>query len=203
MRMATLDSVAGSTNAGAIVDRVGILYRTLFLPTDLAAYRELLDGIQQACARDHGASAAWDRGAGQWQSIPRRGPLTALLVPALGSFEEAQVRAEAGARAARVLVAATKRRLAGAGLPESLDTLVPDWLSAVPRDPYTDKEPLRSKLGDGGMLVWGAGPDGEDDGGPTGRDRYDDDVQAGNDDLGLWMVPDRPAPKPAAPAATE
>lgn len=203
MRMATLDPVAGSTNAGAIADRVGILYRTLFLPTDLAAYRELLDGFQQACAQDSATSGVWDRVAIQGQSIDRRGLLSAMLVPALGGVSGAQVRAEAGARAARVLIAATKRRIAGAGLPESLDTLVPDWLSAVPRDPYTDKEPLRSKLGDGGMLVWWAGPDGEDDGGPTGRDSYDVDIQIGNDDLGLWMVPDRPAPKPAAPAVPE
>lgn len=203
MRMTALDPIGGATNAGAIADRVGILYRTLFLPADLAAYRDLLDGFQKISAQGVARRDAWGHIAGSEKSIPRRGPLTALLVPALGAVEGAQVRAEAGARAARVLIAATKRRLAGAGLPESLDTLAPDWLSAVPRDPYTDKEPLRSKLGDGGMLVWCVGPDGEDDGGPTGRDSATDDIQAGNDDIGLWMVPDRPAQKPAAPAATE
>jgi len=202
MRMAAL----GASSTGTIVDRGGLLYRTLFLSTDLAAYRELFDGFQQACAQDAVAGAAWDRVAGDEQdeqSHGRRGVVSAALVPSLAALGRNQVRAEAGARAARVLVAATKRRLAGGGLPESLDTLVPDWLSAVPRDPYTDKEPLRSKPVDGGMLVWCVGPDGEDDGGPPGRDSAANDIPEGNDDIGLWMVPDRPAQKPAAPAATE
>ncbi|MBM3953802.1 MAG: hypothetical protein FJ309_04175 [Planctomycetes bacterium] len=196
MRMATLD-----TNAGAIADRVGLLYRTLFLPTELAAYRELLDGFQQACAQNDQVGAAWDRVTGDEQSVDRRGVLSSMLAPSLPPIRGAQVRAEAGARAARVLIAATKRRLAGAGLPESLDELVPTWLSAVPRDPFTDKQPLHAKPVEGGMLVWWVGPDGEDDGGPTGRDSYTDDIQTGNDDLGLWMVPDRPRATPVEAAS--
>jgi hypothetical protein len=67
----------------------------------------------------------------------------------------------------------------------------------VPRDPYTDnKQPVRSKPVDGGMLVWSVGPDGEDDGGPTGRDTYSEDIKTGNDDFGLWLMPDRPHAAP-------
>ncbi len=203
MPMSMLDPLAGNGSVGSIADRVGILYRTLFLPADLAAYRDLLHGFQKISAQDVARRDAWGHIAGSEQSIPRRGPLTALLVPALGAVEGAQLRAEAGARAARVLVAATRRRLAGGGLPDSLDALVPQYLSAVPRDPYTDKEPFHSKPVEGGILVWWVGSDGADDGGPTARDSWSEDVATGNDDLGLWLVPDRPEATPAAPVATE
>jgi hypothetical protein len=56
--------------------------------------------------------------------------------------------------------------------------------------------PLRSKPVDGGMLVWWVGPDGEDDGGPTGRDTFSEDIETGNDDSGMWLVPDRPHATP-------
>ena len=80
---------------------------------------------------------------------------------------------------------------------------MPDELSAVPRDPYSDNQSLRLKPVEGGLLVWWVVLDGADDGGPTGRNTWSEDVAAGNDDMGLWLVPDGAAEKRREPVATE
>jgi len=65
---------------------------------------------------------------------------------------------------AKVLLAVERYRLAHARLPETLDQLVPDYLAAVPTDPF-DGMPLRYKRFDRGFLVYSVGEDGKDDGG--------------------------------------
>jgi hypothetical protein len=188
------------TITGQIVDRFdlfGLLYRTLFLRDDSAAYRAVMHQYQQICAYDDVSSSALRQVVYTNATIDSRGWPCTMLEPTFRAVLGSQLRATARARAAQVLLAATKRRLTGGALPESLSDLVPDQLSAVPRDPFSDKyQPLRSKPMDGGMLVWSVGPDGEDDGGPTGRDTSSEDIETGNDDFGLWLVPDRPHATP-------
>ena len=65
---------------------------------------------------------------------------------------------------AKTLLAVERYRLAHASLPETLDQLVPDYLAAVPLDPF-DGAPLRYKRLDRGFLVYSVGEDGKDDGG--------------------------------------
>ncbi len=65
---------------------------------------------------------------------------------------------------ARVLPAVERYRLAHACLPETLEQLVPDYLAAVPTDPF-DGMPLRYKRYDRGFLVYSVDEDGKDDGG--------------------------------------
>ena len=189
-----------TTITGVIVDHFdlfGLLYRTLFLRADSAAYREMMHQYQTICASDEGSISDFQQVNHTNAMMDSRGWPCTMLEPTFRAILRSQFQATARARAAQVLVAATKRRLAGGGLPESLSELVPDQLSAVPRDPFSDKyQPLRSKPVDGGMLVWSVGPDGEDDGGPTGRDTSSDDIETGNDDFGLWLMPDRPRATP-------
>ena len=204
MRMANLDPLVGGKNDSfQIWDGLGPLSRTLFLPADLAAYRELLHQYQEVCSWEQPHAAAWHAVANTEQSVGKRGILTGLLVPPLPAVHGAWMRADAAARAARVLVAATRRRLAGGGLPDSIEALVPDELSAVPRDPCSDNQPLRFKPVEDGLIVWWVGPDGADDGGPTARNSFSEDFAAGNDDEGLWLVPDGAAEKRREPVATE
>lgn len=211
MSMANLDRLVGGNHSLQIWDGLGFhiwdglgpLSRTLFLPTDLAAYRELLHEYQEVCSQEQPHAAAWQAVATTEQTVVKRGILTGLLVPALSAVHGAWMRADAAARAARVLVAATRRRLAGGGLPDSIEALVPDELSAVPRDPCSDNQPLRFKPVEDGLLVWWVGPDGADDGGPTARNTRSEDFAAGNDDEGLWLVPDGAAEKRREPVATE
>ena len=65
---------------------------------------------------------------------------------------------------AKTLLAVERYRLAHASLPETLDRLVPDYLAAVPADPF-DGAPLRYQRVDRGFLVYSVGEDGRDDGG--------------------------------------
>jgi hypothetical protein len=65
---------------------------------------------------------------------------------------------------AKTLLALERHRLARASLPETLDQLVPDYLVAVPTDPF-DGAPLRYQRSDRGFLVYSVGEDGQDDGG--------------------------------------
>ena len=65
---------------------------------------------------------------------------------------------------AKVLLAVERYRVAHASLPETLDQLVPDYLAAVPVDPF-DGALLRYKRFDRGFLVYSVGEDGQDDGG--------------------------------------
>jgi hypothetical protein len=65
---------------------------------------------------------------------------------------------------AKVLLAVERYRLARASLPETLDQLVPAYVTAVPADPFNGT-PLRYKGLDRGFLVYSVGEDGRDDGG--------------------------------------
>jgi hypothetical protein len=61
-------------------------------------------------------------------------------------------------------LAVERFRLAQAQLPESLNELVPQFLSAVPIDPF-DGQPLRYHRLIKGYLIYSVGADGHDDGG--------------------------------------
>jgi hypothetical protein len=107
------------------------------------------------------------------------------MAPALTSVVQAQLKSQARHEAAGVLVAATRARLASGAVPESVDALAPEWLGAVPRDPFANEEPLRWKREGDSHLVYSVGPDGEDDGGPPAPDA---DRSQANDDVGLRMA---------------
>ena len=62
-------------------------------------------------------------------------------------------------------------RLSNGTLPDSLNTLVPRFLSEVPADPF-DGRPLRYKKLTRGYVVYSVGQDGKDDGGVEPRGGY-------------------------------
>jgi hypothetical protein len=82
-------------------------------------------------------------------------------MPAMMGYEFEHV---AQLEVAKTLLAVERYRLARASLPETLDQLVPDYLAAVPVDPF-DGAPLRYKRFDRSFLVYSVGEDGKDDGG--------------------------------------
>lgn len=67
-------------------------------------------------------------------------------------------------RCARTALAVEQYRLKVAELPPSLSALVPEYLSAVPLDPF-DGAPLRFKKLANGYVVYSIGQNGKDDGG--------------------------------------
>ncbi|NIT80209.1 MAG: hypothetical protein GWO44_25750, partial [Thermoplasmata archaeon] len=52
-------------------------------------------------------------------------------------------RAVAYADLSRVLIAIERYRLGHGDFPDTLDALVPDYIDAVPTDPFTESDPIR------------------------------------------------------------
>lgn len=71
--------------------------------------------------------------------------MTRMVAPSLGAVIDARGRAEASRDATLVVLAIDQFRRAQGRLPASLDELVPDFLPAVPLDPF-DGQPLRYAL---------------------------------------------------------
>ena len=173
-----------------LADPLMAIYRVFFLPADLAGYRDRFRKLRSTAARSVDQRQGWPEMKRDIDAIdtdPRRGPdgaLARLIVPATEAVFRAQSHAVARHRAAEVLLAATRERLAAGTLPAAIESLVPARLPSVPRDPFTSDSPMRAAFEAGELSVWSVGPNGTDDGGP---------VAAGNappergDDIGLRM----------------
>jgi hypothetical protein len=105
----------------------------------------------------------------------RRKGKVLLLGPANIFWGPGMIRVEvkyvAQLEMAKALLAVERYRLAHGELPETLAALVPDYLPAVPADPF-DGAPLRYRRLDRGFLVYSVGEDAKDDGGkdePSGQ----------------------------------
>jgi hypothetical protein len=186
-----LTQVAGplaSQNAGTLARLVGFSYRCFWLPAELAGYREALEQYRTIAGdRTQPFPPIKERITGIERDAERgkAGMFGKLMLPALGQVLVTEIKGRVFHRAAEVLVAATRFRLANGSLPESATALVPDYLPAVPLDPFTTDAPLRTKRADDGwLIVYSVGPDGEDDGGPPPRGTQRPQE---NDDIGLRM----------------
>jgi hypothetical protein len=100
-------------------------------------------------------------------------------------------------RTSVVALAAERYRLVHGRWPDTLEALVPQYLSQVPDDPFVDG-PLRLRRLDDGLVVYSVGPDGIDNGGNIGTGG-----RTRGTDLGfrLWDVKERR--QPAAEAESE
>lgn len=174
-----------------LTEPLSAVWRAFILPADIAGYRRRFEGYRQLVTGAVDQLRTWPQTQQQTDSIEaeirRTGPdgfLSRLIAPATDAVLRSQCMAVARHRAAEVLLAATRQRLASGTLPESIDALVGARLPSVPRDPFTTDAPLQLKTTPEELLVWSVGPDGEDDGGPWPPDAEHD---TGNDDIGLRM----------------
>jgi hypothetical protein len=165
------------------------LYRCFMLPSDITGYRAVMGRYQDlAGAMLRSTPRRYATVAKEATQIEdeiksrRPGIFTALLAPALSSVLKSQAKGEAIHDVAGVLVAATRARLAGTSL---ADSLVPEAVPALPGDRFTTDKPLLANRADDGWVVYSVGPDGEDDGGPEPPDA---DSVEGNDDVGLRLA---------------
>jgi hypothetical protein len=88
--------------------------------------------------------------------------LTALILPSLTASFDAVARTLAYQRAVVTAIAAQRYRLKTGQFPAQLADLVPDYLPAVPQDPF-DGQPLRMLTRDGELIIYSVGKDGQDD----------------------------------------
>ena len=171
---------------------VGPIFRVFFLPGDLDGYRRLMHGFQHLAARRE-ERTNYPQMKREVDALEKSfvehppGMLSRMMVPALASVFQARARSEAAHRAAVVLVAATKQRLATGVLPQEPAAFGATPSFVLPADPFTEGgKPLVMKRGDAGLSVYSIGPDGGDDGGPAPSG--DDRVEDANDDIGLVMA---------------
>jgi hypothetical protein len=97
-------------------------------------------------------------------------------------------------RAAIVALAAEHFRQVRGRWPEKLGELVPEFVTALPRDPQ-DLQPLRlARLADG-IAIYSIGPDGKDDGGDVGQG-MSTNIKGRDIGIRLWDVDKRRQPAP-------
>jgi hypothetical protein len=90
--------------------------------------------------------------------------LSSMLLPALGTATIKEAKGLAQVRTAQTALAVERFRLANGKLPDKLSELVPQFLSAVPEDPF-DGQPLRYHRLEKGYVVYSISSDGQDNGG--------------------------------------
>lgn len=99
-----------------------------------------------------------------------------LGLPAVGPLFVAAAVADARREVARTALALTAYRQKHGRFPERLDQLVPEFLRAVPVDPF-DGQPLRLRRAGDNLLVYSIGPNRVDDGGtPSGAGANEGDL---------------------------
>ena len=184
-----LRSVSDEPTRSTFDGPFSFLYRCFMLPSDITSYRAVMGRYQdlggamlRSTPRSYPAVAKETTQLEDEIKSRRPGIFSAMLTPALTAVLKSQARAAAMHDVAGVLVAATRARLAGTLLAESL---VPEAVPALPGDPFTTDKPLLAKRADDGWVVYSVGPDGEDDGGPSPPDT---EPVEGNDDVGLRLA---------------
>lgn len=113
-------------------------------------------------------------------------------------FFDRIMAADAGKKITVTAIALKRYQLKHANYPSNLNSLVPEFLSAIPLDPV-DKKPLRYRLNaNGPFLLYSIGTNGKDDGGNASDPR--------SHDINYWLNPhalDWVWPKPATPEEVE
>ncbi|MHB1421598.1 MAG: hypothetical protein ACYC3I_00095 [Gemmataceae bacterium] len=129
-------------------------------------------------------------------NLPNNALLTRLLMPAMSKRGESSRRTHTYIRCTIVALAAERYRQKHKKWPDSLDKLCPQFLSAVPLDPF-DGKPLLSRCVENGIVIYSVGSDGVDNNGKLDREHPN---QSGADlGIRLWDVSKRrqpPRPKP-------
>ncbi|MGE0609356.1 MAG: hypothetical protein AB7O62_19850 [Pirellulales bacterium] len=90
--------------------------------------------------------------------------MTAMLIPALSAATDANYRAVARCRVIDAALAAELYRRQQGTFPAKLDDLVPEFMPAVPLDPFTGT-PLKMAVRGSNLVIYSVGADNLDDGG--------------------------------------
>jgi hypothetical protein len=148
-----------ATNAGS----VGALFRVFLLDPD--SYIVLMENIQRLSTQPYYQVRQQLRDVCSTQG----NLLTSILLPSLSRSFETCARVEADDACADVGVAMTRYRFDHGKLPTRLGELVPEYLEAVPLDPF-DGQPLRLVMKENRAVIYSVGPSMKDDGGAERTD---------------------------------
>src|SRR5262249_29944856 len=130
--------------------------------------------------------------------IEKAPKIVRLFAAAHKKFDSACQRSEAQMQCMIVALAVERYRLKHGHWPQTLAEVGPEFLKAIPLDPF-DGQPLRYRCVADGVIIYSVGPDGVDDGGNIQRQKPTNEPGT---DLGfqLWNPDQRrqPAPPEAA-----
>jgi len=153
------------------------IWRVYLLSDEIDSYRNVMGEFRRLATRPYYQThIEWKRTEARLFENHRMGILTKMLVPALGRCMEAAAKADARHRLAMIAVAATSYRLKTGRLPARLEDLVPEFMPAVPVDPFDGKPMKMAAAPGGGMVIYSVGADFKDDGGKV----WDDDNRTGD-----------------------
>jgi hypothetical protein len=139
---------------------VGDLAKVYLLPEDTRSYMYWIEMVQYVY--DHQSAHEWAKlFPGDIERAPK-GLRTSTQLPNLLRLGQYSAGTETRARLARAAVAATAYQLKNKRHPAALEELVPEFLDAVPIDPYTGG-PIKLLAADGGLVLYGVGSDLKDD----------------------------------------
>lgn len=109
-----------------------------------------------------------DRARAPWGAAgdePTPPPLLEPLIPATAAARLRHLTDQGSDRGLLLTLALQLWQQQHGAWPETLVALVPDYLAALPPDPFTAGEPFRYAPTDDGYTLYSLGPDGDDDGG--------------------------------------
>ncbi len=113
------------------------------------------DRRQQAARRRTGARLKELSPRLKFNEMPA---LARIMTPAWEKCHEAFRRQRAKLRCAMLALAVERYRVKHGAWPDDLVALVPDFIAAIPADPYTD-QPLKYRKAANGVSVYSVGPD--------------------------------------------
>ncbi|MGO8744897.1 MAG: hypothetical protein ACLQNE_02800 [Thermoguttaceae bacterium] len=160
--LAEIGGMTGKSGTHAIHRIPTPLYRVFLLGDEIAAQAQFAARMESA------AGWSYDRARGAAQELQAYpgGVVMASLNASLGPTIEVAERAEARLGTARLGLALCAYRARHGQFPGTLDDLAPDFIPAVPRDPF-DGQAMKFKRTGHGAVVYSIGPDITDDGGAS------------------------------------
>ena len=141
-----------------------------YFKMDMVHYIDLMSAHVTAARAPYPASlrAGARLGAELRNKIPRHYYVCRMVLPAIGRIFAAGQRHMAHCDSARLGLAALRYRAKHGKLPAKLDALAPDYVEALPPDPYTGK-PLLLRKEKTGFVIYAVGENGTDDAGDIER----------------------------------
>jgi hypothetical protein len=149
-----------------VVMMVGVMQLIPIVPTiDLTATLATQSRLVEAAKLPPGdAVREADRIKAEVEGMSALYAMTKMLTPSTSRIMALSHRLTALVGSARAGLAAERYRMKHGDWPASLESLVPEFLDAVPIDPFTDA-PLRFVNDDRGLLIYSVDSDGTDEGG--------------------------------------
>jgi len=140
-----------------------------------ALYRPLIeDALQDYPKHVDAAIATIQTPYPHWETLPEsKNLLTKIFMPDYRKAGFRSLENDALNRLLYVGYALHAYQLEHGQYPETLSSLCPDYLTAIPSDPFADAQPLKYRRTKTGYLLYSIGPDARDDGGKAVEDTKD------------------------------